>query len=66
MMAMEERVAGIVRYEIDLRRRETGQTDRVFDDARGRLVADLCDLEAVALGDRPLRGSLLNARRIRG
>jgi len=49
VMAVEERRSGVVRDEIDLRSRVSRHADRVLDDAGGRLVADLRDLEGVTV-----------------
>src|SRR5258708_37317080 len=49
MMAMEQRVAGVVGDEVDLRRRVAWHADRILHDSRGLPVADLGDLEAMAV-----------------
>ncbi len=49
MMAVQQRWTGIIGNEIDLDAAIAGHVDRVLHYARGRLVADLGQLERVAV-----------------
>src|SRR6266511_2506375 len=49
MVAVEQRRPRVIRNEIDLDRAEARHVDGIFQHAGGRLVADLGDLEGVAM-----------------
>src|SRR5689334_15549598 len=49
MMAMQQRIPGIVGNEIDLDAAEPGHVDRVFHQTRSRLIAALRDFERMAM-----------------